>query len=85
MFKLQPAKTCILTHENETQKFEFPRLTDDLPPRTRVELHSLKNMAMLNGERAVVLGRDPTSGRMEIRLEIDGSTKQVKRSNLKVI
>ncbi|CAD7931711.1 unnamed protein product [Amoebophrya sp. A25] len=49
----------------------------------RIELCNLKTAAALNGERAVVILRD--GDRYEIRLELDGSTKQVKRDNFKVI
>ncbi|CAD7966714.1 unnamed protein product [Amoebophrya sp. A120] len=50
---------------------------------TRIELCNLKTAAALNGERAVILSRD--GDRYEIRLELDGSAKQVRRDNFKVI
>ena len=40
--------------------------------------------AALNGERAVILKAEE-GGRYEIRMEMDNSTKQVKRENFRVI
>ena len=39
----------------------------------------------MNGERALILGRDPDTDRYEIRMEMDGSTKQVKVANFRVL
>lgn len=50
---------------------------------SRVELCNLRSAAHLNGERAIVMGVDAANGRYEIRLEMDNSTKQVKRENFK--
>lgn len=54
-----------------------------LQPGTRIELCNLKTASSLNGERAVVTAYD--AGRFEIRMEMDGSSKQVRRENFKII
>jgi hypothetical protein len=64
-------------------KAENVQLATVVPINARVELCGLKSAANLNGERAAITAYEPASGRYEIRMEMDSSTKQVKRVNFK--
>lgn len=56
----------------------------EVPRGSRIELCNLKTAAALNGERAVIVCRADAE-RYEIRLELDGSAKQIRRENFKII
>jgi len=58
---------------------------DEFTPGQIVQLCGLRSAAALNGEKAEIRRKDPGSDRYEIRLELDGSTKKVRRENLQTI
>eukprot|EP00397_Hematodinium_sp_SG-2012_P009086 GEMP01009161.1.p3 GENE.GEMP01009161.1~~GEMP01009161.1.p3 ORF type:complete len:159 (+),score=31.10 GEMP01009161.1:851-1327(+) len=55
---------------------------DELQPGQIVTLVGLRSAAALNGANAKILRKDPNCDRYEIRLQLDGSTKKVRRENL---
>jgi len=57
----------------------------EFTPGQIVKLCGLRSAAALNGERAEIRRKDPGSDRYEIRLELDGSTKKVRRENLETL
>lgn len=58
---------------------------EEFTPGQIVKLCGLRSAAALNGERAEIRRKDPGSDRYEIRLELDGSTKKVRRENLQTL
>ena len=45
----------------------------------------LKSYALLPGAKGEILRHDPASDRYEIRLDLDKTTKKVRRENLEVV
>lgn len=54
----------------------------EFTPGQIIKLCGLRSAAALNGEKAEIRRKDPGTDRYEIRLELDGSTKKVRKENL---
>jgi|ERR1712096_219452 len=62
-----------------------PRTGGPLLPGTIIALTGLRSAASLNGARGEILRHDVQTDRYEIRLEMDRSTKKVRKENLEVV